>query len=287
MALGCCNIDSSEPFFDFTKGDKLHKPKPWKLTEGQRLDVLHRYDNGETIRSISKDLNVSNSPIRYLLKKNNVQIRGASESVVKKNLDRTFFHNIDSEEKAYWVGFLMADAGIQKGCVKLDLSIVDKNHLLCFVNDVGSAYKVTERLCSRGHRQITTTLYSPEIVGDLSVLGVGERKSFTATPPTIDASLVRHMVRGLFDGDGWIWKSKTKPTVQVGLCGSLGTCGFVSEWIFSSFGYKASVAKSGSIYRTVVSARWAAEELLSCLYVESSRSLERKHNKAMEVLSYE
>jgi len=200
------------------------------------------------------------------------------------SLDKTFFDSIDSEEKAYWVGFLMADAGISKhGNIKLELASKDADHVSLFSETVGSGYKVTDRLCSRGHPQRSTTIYSKYMCNALANLGITTRKSESASPPEIDQLLVRHMVRGLVDGDGWIYQGKNKNTVQIGLCGSFGCCEFFSKWVSNLFGYEPSVRKRGNVHNCVISKSGVSLAVLSELYCSSSVHLNRKRDKAFRI----
>ncbi|PIR02037.1 MAG: hypothetical protein COV62_02435, partial [Candidatus Nealsonbacteria bacterium CG11_big_fil_rev_8_21_14_0_20_35_11] len=51
----------------------------------------------------------------------------------KYNLDETFFEKTDSEEKAYWLGFLAGDSAItDENRLRLRLAIKDKKHLQRF-----------------------------------------------------------------------------------------------------------------------------------------------------------
>ena len=49
-------------------------------------------------------------------------------------------------------------------------------------------------------------LHGTELVQHLSALGVSPNKTHTATLPPVPAHLESHLVRGLWDGDGWIGK---------------------------------------------------------------------------------
>ena len=55
-------------------------------------------------------------------------------------------------------------------------------------------------------RFMRVTLGGTQMVGDLARLGLHNNKSVTATYPSIPAELEGHLVRGIWDGDGWIGK---------------------------------------------------------------------------------
>src|SRR5271166_7037406 len=72
--------------------------------------------------------------------------RSGDPDVLKRDntqLNHSIFETIDSEEKAYWLGFLLADGSIQvrknvQKIVKLALAIEDKEHLEKFKKFVNS-----------------------------------------------------------------------------------------------------------------------------------------------------
>ena len=47
----------------------------------------------------------------------------------KYNFDENFFDKIDTEEKAYWLGFIYADGAIFKRTLSIRLSTKDIHHL--------------------------------------------------------------------------------------------------------------------------------------------------------------
>ena len=54
--------------------------------------------------------------------------------------------------------------------------------------------------------QKSLNLGGRKLVSDLNALGVHANKTLTATFPAIRPDLERHLVRGLWDGDGWVGK---------------------------------------------------------------------------------
>lgn len=123
---------------------------------------------------------------------------GYTKSKAKFNHD--FFQNIDSETKAYWLGFMMAD-----GCVSMTHSpkIVirlckkDGHHLQLWHDTIDSCVP----LCW-STKSVQSQHYSLKMCEDLIDLGCTPKKSLTLSFPEIEKSLLHHFVRGYFDGDG-------------------------------------------------------------------------------------
>ena len=72
-------------------------------------EIKKDYENGLSLTQLSKIEGVSRQKISRDLKKINVQIVNQHN---KLKFNEHYFDNIDSEEKAYWLGFIFAD-----GCI--------------------------------------------------------------------------------------------------------------------------------------------------------------------------
>lgn len=64
------------------------------------------------------------------LRRAGVKTRTKSEARRKHPLDEGFFDSIDSEEKAYWLGFVTADGGVYEGRLAVNLKHTDRRHLV-------------------------------------------------------------------------------------------------------------------------------------------------------------
>jgi len=107
---------------------------------GSRIDiddnlVIERYNELKNLKKVAKSFNVSLRPIVRILKKNNIELTNR-----RYDVNHSFFEVIDTEEKAYWLGFLYADGCVRKtrsgSQVVLKLSIKDEEHLVMFKNNV-------------------------------------------------------------------------------------------------------------------------------------------------------
>ena len=139
---------------------------------------------------------------------------------LKKTCSRDFFNVIDTEEKAYWLGFMFADgyisfseANLNKGqiatayCAGIKLQLSDKEHLKKFNKSINGNYKVFEETAyPDGFRKKKTKsakilVYSKQMYDDLNQY-FDRDKTYTAKFPDISENLMRHFIRGYFDGDG-------------------------------------------------------------------------------------
>lgn len=122
--------------------------------------------------------------------------------------DDTYFQKIDTERKAYWLGFLYADGCVHdysenQNYVHIHLHPNDRYLLETFVKDLKSDRIV--RTDNRGYAVLVVN--SNKIGKDLIKLGCVPRKSNILKFPTDDIvprSLIKDFIRGYMDGDGCI-----------------------------------------------------------------------------------
>jgi len=159
------------------------------------------------------------------------------------SFDESFFKKIDTEEKAYWLGFIAADGCIvdakSKRCLRIELSSKDRGHLeklkSAIKYDGPIHYDRKHHLTYNGKTDIflcdMLQINHRELVKDFINLGVTPRKSKTLQPPVIRKSLIRHWIRGYFDGDGSV--SIVESTNNI--CGSIFGNKQVMEFISDHF----------------------------------------------------
>lgn len=171
------------------------------------------------IQEICKKYNVSHSTFpKYLKEYLGIKI----EKRVKANFNDTVFDFIDSEEKAYWLGFIYADGTISSDPLKdgrkksytfeLSLKESDYNHL--------EKLKIllnTPRPVLKSENRCRLLVNSKHLWETLNNYGCTPKKSLTLEFPNIEIfkskDLIRHFIRGYFDGDGCISYSNTKHTI--------------------------------------------------------------------------
>lgn len=132
----------------------------------------------------------------------------------KHKINEDFFKNIDTEEKAYWLGFISADGCIYKMSknafrFQINLKLEDKYILESFLNSIDSDYNIDVKKISNSD-VCQLKIENKNFTDNLIKHGITERKSLNVKMPIIDEKLYRHFIRGYFDGDGCISFSKRK-----------------------------------------------------------------------------
>ena len=127
-----------------------------------------------------------------------------------------YFDNIDTEDKAYWLGFLTADGWINQskktnaGVTGIELQYGDIGHLKKFNKSINGNYQITDRwrTCSiaedkeKKHHMCCIRIFSSTMYNTLKNLGFSNDKSYDFHIPNVPENLIRHYMRGYFDGDG-------------------------------------------------------------------------------------
>lgn len=175
------------------------------LNEKEVIEIYYKFNN---IHKVAKYFGVSSTPIRRVLKSNGLILNNRRYEV-----DETYFDVIDTEEKAYWLGFLFADGYIRERksgmSLELKLSTKDINHLELFRNCIKSNHiiqkgwnKVKYKGGLSSSEICCLAIYSKKMVESIKKLGIHTKKTFTIGAPKIDEVMFRHFIRGYFDGDG-------------------------------------------------------------------------------------
>lgn len=193
-----------------------HAPRP--LSAEQEAEACHRYKAGENCRKIGESLNVSRKAVAAALERNGIARDAGTrfwteemrESRRTHCCNHSFFDSIDSEEKAYWLGFLAADGCNTSGFMAVALSSKDRDHLVRFKSHLQSTHPIGDyqhtRSGASGERiRLTSRLAirSPQLTAGLATHGVVPRKTFVLKwPDFLSRDLLRHYLRGYSDGDG-------------------------------------------------------------------------------------
>ena len=178
------------------------------------------YEKGLSVPKISKLINVPAKALYKSFKKMNLKMRDDSEKSIKCSYDKSYFGDIDTNDKAYWLGFIYADGYIlskrKHSNKKLGISISEKDihHLEKFRTAISGDMNISVYSATSGYK--IGTKYARIIVPgadfseDLIRHGVLEHKSNILKRPCIKNIFCSHFIRGFFDGNGSIWKSGGK-----------------------------------------------------------------------------
>ena len=180
------------------------------LTDVEKIDLVTLYVDGTSIKELSKKYERAESSVRDLIKRRGIKLRPLSEVNRKFEIHEYFFDVIDTDEKAYFLGFLYADGNVKtnKNMVVLSLKESDRE-ILERLNKLIHVDKplFVEKNKRDGNRENTVgiRICNKNITDKLIKHGCHPNKTFTLTfPEWLNESLYSSFIRGYFDGDGYI-----------------------------------------------------------------------------------
>ena len=101
----------------------------------------------------------------------------------KHELNENFFEDIDTEEKAYWLGFIYADGYIgETNSMRIELKLDDKEHLNKLIKAIEGTYTVKDRA---DKNTCYLNVNNKKLASDLRAVGLYANKSMTITFPLL------------------------------------------------------------------------------------------------------
>lgn len=258
-----------------------------KINQEETILVKGLYLSGLNQKDIAKKYGVTSSCIQQILSK--MGVKGRVGAPRQTQFDENFFESIDTEEKAYWLGFIFADGSMNHKTysLEIELSHIDKTHL----EKLSSCLKYNKDIeLTRKGRACRIRIHSKKMALDLERLGVVKNKTSRLIEPDIKDVLRKHFWRGVFDGDGWfcvrtkkIWK-KDRLTVGYSSMSGEFTKSFKSFIEQSSSPSKSNIlqrnTKNGSIMYQIIFEGKQQIDAVKKLYDNATVFLERKYDIA-------
>ena len=240
---------------------------------------------GDSIRTIAAHYGCAPSTLRYRILQYDLHHLVKPNRINYKN--ELLFNKIDTKEKAYIIGYSLADAYVSNNVIEFGCQIADKE-LLNFIAEYVQGPSVTEDLTldkeARRFPRARLHIYNKNIVIDFNK-HMSQKE--TKRVPIINKELERYLIQGFFDGDGcvtWgirkdrdrVWQKisfTSQETVLIGIQNILLKQGISSAIKPKSGGEKVSVMEFAS--------KEVVLKFLDYIYPdESFIILKRKYEKA-------
>jgi len=203
------------------------------------------YESGMGIESIGRVLNTNGCTVRNKLLEQGVKMRAYGNK--KYDVDESYFEKIDTPNKAYILGLLYTDGNVCRTSIRIRLQCGDINILNKIKREIKSTApikNIKNNLKDGGQIQKLLRINSAKMCCDLEKLGCMPNKTFKLRFPTEDMvpkHLIKHFIRGCWDGDGSIAKSGH----SCSFCGNLSMCNSFKE-VLPSENFAMYQAKNGS-----------------------------------------
>lgn len=265
-----------------------------KLNSEQKLEIIKRYQAGESSVELGKYFDVTSTSILDLLKKNNIERRKLCGSKRKYLLNEFVFDEI-TPESAYWIGFLFADGSVRRrengaGDIAVNLAESDVEHLnkfRAFLQSNHKLYKFIQKTRSINNRMISPTpcvrlaIRSSRLATQLEKHGMNKKSSGRVAPDYLKYN--RDFWRGVVDGDGWLGIYNNNPTI--GLSGGQELLSQYAEFAKLVFPHsRTSVTKNPTCHRVAFYHVMGAQ-LVQILYKDAIIYLDRKYEIAKKIMS--
>ena len=247
---------------------------------------------------IANKLGLRLGQVSYFISKN-IGARSHREANSKYSFNENFFNQIDTEEKAYWLGFLIADGYITKRDnsykIGIALSSCDIGHLEKLNKSLDSdypirTYKATKN--SYSNNSYSRLIYSSKIMfNDLLKYNFVEHKTNILNPPDIKLlnNFTADFIRGYFDGNGSIAHTNTEKNNSYAfkLVSTKEFLDFVNNYIKEKLGFSANKYYKRKDYQEVMSLEFGGnlktQKILDLLYKNATIYLDRKYQRYLDL----
>ena len=261
-------------------------------------EITKLYQEGKTAKEISSLLGFKYSqPVyNYFKKMGWERIGKAGKRIYGVNED--FFKCINTEEKAYILGFICADGHIERDRLNITVSIKDKDILEKIRKAIQSNHPIKEvkrtNPYNKTDRRILTLVElmigSVELVKPLFNMGLTTNKTYTLNGDIlkyVPKYLMRDFLRGYFDGDGNVFfgrKYNSGYKYNINICGNEDFLLKSFQTYFPSNNKLYKDLYSRQCYVWKISQRDKIKDFMYYLYYNSSISLQRKYNEFRKIM---
>lgn len=168
--------------------------------------------------------------------------------VFNPNLKEDYFETIDSEDKAYFLGYIIGDGNVftdycdngYSATISITANEADIEILELFIKQIGASTKIGKD--GRGARQ--AYVRSNKIAQDLSNYGVVPRKTLSTYLPTnIPDCFMKDLIRGICDSDGSVGAQPLKNNPNkfnhwISFCGTKQLMIDISQYCYNHLSLK-------------------------------------------------
>ena len=262
----------------------------------EQINTLH--EQGKSALEISKILGLKYSqPIYNYFKKQGWKRLSRDQYIARHQykINNSFFEVIDTEEKAYILGFICADGHVDAKAHRIVIAIQenDVEILEKIKTALNSSHPIVKHIQKKNPYknssnktlfQCSVSFNGKKLVAPLVQMGISGKKTYSLDGNIIKYipdELMRHFLRGYFDGDGCIsfdkrYKSGPKSVIHVA-----GNYDFLNNSFNKYFPTKCTLKlykKSKQCYDYTIQNKKEVLKFLAFLYNDAKIYLQRKYN---------
>lgn len=204
-----------------------------------RDELLKLLLEGKSTRAIAKDLGIGKSTVSYWIKKYNLQ----DCMKYKKHESNYNFNKIDTKEKAYALGFILADGDINpKNIVEISVEKNDKE-VAEFISNIIESNIIIDNTFNKEKRRFPRVRALRKI-NDILKFTSGRLKK-DRHYPRVRKDLERYLLLGFFDADGCItWgirKDRNRIWQKVSFTSQLHLLEGVQKMLYNEIGISSTI----------------------------------------------
>lgn len=259
------------------------------ISEKFKDDLIEYYlSKPMKVDDVCRKFDVSLPTFYKILKSRGVETY-TKQSLYNQGVKEDFFEIIDSEVKAYFLGLLLADGFVYRNLRELEdtfligLMLSEKDFYMVerFKSEINIRRKI---VVDKRDGSGCISLTSNKMASDLAKFGVTENKTEHAYLPILeDKNLMRHMIRGIIDGDGFInsyISNRRNELFRIGVCGTYATVKGLNDYLVDELDvFDRVVTKTENIYMVDWASRRDFESICNYLYDDATIYLKRKKDK--------
>lgn len=185
------------------------------LTEERKNKARELYNSGMNLEQVGRELKMNGSTVRQVCEEVDIKIRDSSEIHTKYKLNKDYFKEIDSHEKAYYLGLIASDGSLHKNNLCISLQEGDKYIIESFNNAIDSDRQlryVPMHLKNPNYKdQYSLIIVNRDFANNLRQWGIIENKSqYLQFPENLGSEFYSSFILGYMDGDGTINRSEKR-----------------------------------------------------------------------------
>ena len=210
-----------------------------KITLEQEKEIIKLVET-KSQKEIASMFNVSQSGISKLMKRYGIKASNKGRlNMARLPLDVDYFKNIDSNDKAYWLGYICGDGNINKD-YKVTITTKDLEILERFKSDVKSGHTIGFTSYKDDRTNKIYTSYTIQIrnyifVNNIIDKGVTIDKTDSLLFPKIDKKYYSYFIAGIFDSDGHVGSIGIN---RISLISTFEILKFISDYLYKKFDIK-------------------------------------------------
>jgi hypothetical protein len=255
------------------------------LTSEVESNIVRDYLSGNNSSSVGMKYGIGGGEVLDVVKRSGRSPRSPGRQAIRVN--DSYFDNIDTDKKAYWLGFLSADGCVYGNRIVMTLSSIDGMHLEKLLRDLDCDGTVKNYPKTYGDKKGTYSqigITSTQLTQSLIKVGVTERKSLTLMPWAGPPELMPAYFRGLMDGDGSYCIDK-RGMPSVSLVGSLGVVSEFARFFTDLIGGKVSISPQKNIWCARITKAKHVQEFCRIIMTNAEVWLDRKKEKIDKILA--